>query len=168
MGAVDDAGSLGRVDIELMPDRSAVASWIEFADQRAQFRVRRLDQSGANTPALLVSGLAGGRASGYPRIVYMTISSFSHGRKPRTSAPLPGKDSIREASDVIGPLTLSVCPQYSLLSKDCGPTIQRLRNQSAGRRPPNPYQHIFPVTRARVAIHPIATGRAEVATPRES
>ena len=65
---LDDAGSLGRVDVELMPDGSAVASWIEFADQRAQFRVRRVDSSGTKSPAVTISGLAGGRASGYPRI----------------------------------------------------------------------------------------------------
>ena len=65
---LDDAGSLGRVDVELMPDGSAVASWIEFADQRAQLRFRRVEPSGTKSPAVTVSGLAGGRASGYPRI----------------------------------------------------------------------------------------------------
>jgi len=65
---LDDGGTLGRVDVELMPDGSAAASWIEFADQRAQFRFRRVDSSGTKSPAVTVSGLAGSRASGYPRI----------------------------------------------------------------------------------------------------
>jgi hypothetical protein len=65
---LDDNGALGRVDVELMPDGSAVASWIEFADRRAQFRVRRVDPSGARSESVTVSGLAGTRASGYPRI----------------------------------------------------------------------------------------------------
>jgi type II secretory pathway component PulM len=65
---LDDAGSLGRVDVELMPDGSAMASWIELADQRSQLRVRRVEASGAKSPAVTVSGLASGRASGYPRI----------------------------------------------------------------------------------------------------
>lgn len=65
---LDDAGSLGRVDVELMSDGSAVASWIEFADQRAQLRVRRVEPSGVKSAAITVSGLAEGRASGYPRI----------------------------------------------------------------------------------------------------
>jgi hypothetical protein len=65
---LDDSGSLGRVDVELMPDGSAVASWIEFAGQRAQFRVRRIDRSGARSPAVTVSGITESRASGYPRI----------------------------------------------------------------------------------------------------
>jgi hypothetical protein len=65
---LDDAGSLGRVDVELMADGSALASWIEFANQRAQFRVRRVEPSGVKSAAITVSGLAGSRASGYPRI----------------------------------------------------------------------------------------------------
>ena len=65
---LDDAGALGRVDVELTPDGSAIASWIEFAQQRAQFRVRRVEPSGARSPSATVSSLAGTRASGYPRL----------------------------------------------------------------------------------------------------
>ena len=64
---VDDGGSLGRVDVALLPDGAALATWIEFADQRAQFRARRIDRSGARSPAITVAGIAGNRASGYPR-----------------------------------------------------------------------------------------------------
>jgi hypothetical protein len=65
---IDDGGSLGRVDIELMLDGSAIASWIEFADERAQFRVRRVAPDGSKSAAITVSGIAGNRTSGYPRI----------------------------------------------------------------------------------------------------
>lgn len=65
---LDDAGSLGRVDVEFMADGSVAASWIEFAEERAQFRVRRVEPSGRKSSAIVVSDLAGGRASGYPRI----------------------------------------------------------------------------------------------------
>lgn len=73
---VDDGGSLGRVDVELLPDGAALATWIEFAEPpaaekssggRAQFRARRIDASGARTPAITIAGIAGSRASGYPR-----------------------------------------------------------------------------------------------------
>jgi hypothetical protein len=66
---LDDAGAVGGVDIELMPDGAAIASWIESVDQRAQFRIRRIEPSGAKSAAITVAGLAGGRSSGYPRIV---------------------------------------------------------------------------------------------------
>jgi hypothetical protein len=65
---VDDGGSLGRVDVELLPDGAALATWIEFADQKAQFRARRIDRRGARSAAVTVAGMAGNRASGYPRV----------------------------------------------------------------------------------------------------
>jgi hypothetical protein len=86
---VDDGGSLGRVDVELLPDGAALATWIEFAEQpvppkpsgvggpvppkpsgeggRAQFRARRIDRHGTRSTAVTVAGIAGGRTSGYPR-----------------------------------------------------------------------------------------------------
>jgi len=57
---LSDSGSLGRVDVELMPiigrgelDRGA--------DQRAQFRFGRIEWSGPKSAAITVSGCAGGR-----------------------------------------------------------------------------------------------------------
>jgi hypothetical protein len=64
---VDDAGTLGRVDVELMADGSALATWIEFAEQKAQFMARRIERTGARSAPVTVSSLAGSRASGYPR-----------------------------------------------------------------------------------------------------
>lgn len=65
---LDGAGSLGRVDIEMLPDGSALATWIEFADDRAQFRARRVTADGGRSTPLTVSGLGASRASGYPRV----------------------------------------------------------------------------------------------------
>jgi len=65
---LDEAGSLGRVGIALVEDGSAVASWIEFTNQRAQLRIRRIDRSGARGPAQTVAGVGAERTSGYPRL----------------------------------------------------------------------------------------------------
>ena len=65
---LDDAGSLGRVDIELLDDGSAVATWVEYAEGRSDFRLRRVDRSGARSAAITVAGVSGGRASGFPRV----------------------------------------------------------------------------------------------------
>jgi len=65
---LDDASTLGRVDIELMPDGSAVATWIEFANGRAQLSARRVDATGRRSAAVAVSALEGSRSSGYPRL----------------------------------------------------------------------------------------------------
>ena len=64
---LDDQGTLGRVGIALLDDGSAIASWIEFADRRAQLRARRIVPSGGRGTAQAV-GLEGDRTSGYPRM----------------------------------------------------------------------------------------------------
>jgi hypothetical protein len=63
---LDDEASLGRVDIEMLDDGSAIASWVEFANGKSQFKVRRLTASGQRSAALEVPGA--GRTSGYPRM----------------------------------------------------------------------------------------------------
>jgi hypothetical protein len=71
---LDDKGSLGRVDIELLEDGSALASWVEYADGAADFRVRRIDASGARSGPIDVAPVSGGRASGYPRMALQGAS----------------------------------------------------------------------------------------------
>jgi hypothetical protein len=65
---LDEAGSLGRVDVELLDDGSAVATWIEYADGRSDFRLRRVERTGGRSAPVTVSAVSGGRASGYPRL----------------------------------------------------------------------------------------------------
>jgi hypothetical protein len=65
---VDEAGALGRVDVELLPDGSAVVSWIELADKRATFSIRRVERSGQRSAAITVTPLGANRSSGYPRM----------------------------------------------------------------------------------------------------
>ena len=66
---LDDEASLGRVDVELLPDGSAAAAYMEFSDGRAQFRVRRVGVDGSRSKAVAVTGMTGNRSSGYPRMV---------------------------------------------------------------------------------------------------
>lgn len=65
---LDEGGSLGRVDIELLPDGSAAATYIESGTQPPQFRVRRVEASGRASAPLTVAGIEGNRTSGYPRL----------------------------------------------------------------------------------------------------
>jgi len=65
---LDDASALGRVDLALLDDGSAAATWIEFAEGKAQFRMRRVSRSGERSPAVMVAGISANRASGYPRM----------------------------------------------------------------------------------------------------
>ena len=108
---LDDSSTLGRVDIELMPDGSAIASWIEFVqgakvpgdnEPRAQLRVRRVTSSGARSPAATVSSVAGSRASGYPRLagfgkdVVLAWTETGDGRSQVQTATIRGVlDALR-------------------------------------------------------------------------
>jgi hypothetical protein len=91
---VDDGGTLGRVDLEMLPDGSALATWIEFAEQRAQFRVRRIERNGTRSAPVTIAGIAGSRASGYPRaaiangevVFAWTESTDGGGLQVRTAA----------------------------------------------------------------------------------
>jgi hypothetical protein len=65
---LDDAGSLGRVDIEMLDDGTAVASWVEYAEGKTDLRLRRIDRSGARSAAQPIVAVSGGRASGFPRM----------------------------------------------------------------------------------------------------
>ncbi len=67
---LDDVASLGRVDVALLPDGSAAATWIEFADQRSSFMLRRVHPSGQRSPAVAVASVEGARSSGYPRLAW--------------------------------------------------------------------------------------------------
>ena len=65
---VDEVSALGRVDVELLQDGAAVVSWIEVADQRSEFRIRRIDRSGQRSASTSVAGITANRSSGYPRM----------------------------------------------------------------------------------------------------
>jgi hypothetical protein len=65
---LDEGVSLGRVDVEVLDDGSAVATWVEYADSRSQLRMRRVEASGTRSDAVPVAtGIEGGSASGFPR-----------------------------------------------------------------------------------------------------
>jgi hypothetical protein len=65
---LDDAVALGHVDIEMLDDGSAVASWVEFVNQRAQLRLRQVKPSRERSEPVVVAGTGEGYVSGYPRL----------------------------------------------------------------------------------------------------
>jgi hypothetical protein len=65
---LDGGAAVGRVDVALLPDGTAIATWIESANQGASFAARRVDASGRTSPIVIVSAIAGARTSGYPRV----------------------------------------------------------------------------------------------------
>jgi hypothetical protein len=65
---LDEESAIGRVDVELLDDGTAVATWIEFDNERSQFSARRVDPSGRRSSRVTVATVDGTRTSGYPRV----------------------------------------------------------------------------------------------------
>ena len=65
---VDDAESLGRVDVEQLPDGTAIVGWIERASRSTAFKVRRVEPNGQRSAAVTITDLGNRRNSGYPRM----------------------------------------------------------------------------------------------------
>jgi hypothetical protein len=66
---VDEASTIGHVGVALLNDGAAAVSWIEFANQRAQLKIRRIEPGGGRTSAVLVAGAGDDRVAGSPRLV---------------------------------------------------------------------------------------------------
>ncbi len=66
---VDDGEPLGRVDIALLPDGSALVLWLETAEEGARVTARRIRADGAKSPAETVAITDVSRSSGFPRMV---------------------------------------------------------------------------------------------------
>jgi len=63
---VEDEGTLGRLQVALTSDGAALVGWVEFANEKSTFKIRRIDASGARGPAAAVGALSGTR---FPRMV---------------------------------------------------------------------------------------------------
>ena len=49
------------VDVELLDDGSAAVSWLEYAERGADFRIRRIEPSGARSTAVTIARVSGER-----------------------------------------------------------------------------------------------------------
>ena len=67
---LDTGGSLGRVDVALLPDGSAVASWIESSDKGGRIAIRRVTPTGGASSPTTVATVSTARISGYPRMAF--------------------------------------------------------------------------------------------------
>ena len=63
---VEDEGTLGRMQVALTPEGAAVLGWVEFANEKSTFKVRRIDAMGARGPSVAVAAVSGARV---PRLV---------------------------------------------------------------------------------------------------
>ncbi|HXH05696.1 MAG TPA: sialidase family protein [Vicinamibacterales bacterium] len=94
---VDDGDPLGRVDVALLPDGSALVGWIERLAPGAAFRVRRIHSDGTRGEAVAVAPVSPGRSSGYPRLAVgrdeVIFAWVADGLVRTAAAPVPGRPS---------------------------------------------------------------------------
>jgi len=65
----DEGEPLGRVDIALLPDGSALVLWLETAEEGARVTARRIRADGASSQAETVALTDVSRSSGFPRML---------------------------------------------------------------------------------------------------
>jgi len=63
---VEDEGTLGRMQAALASDGAAIVGWVEFANEKSTFKVRRIDPTGVRGPSVGVAAVSGTR---FPRMV---------------------------------------------------------------------------------------------------
>ena len=62
---VEDEGTLGRMQAALTPDGAAIVGWVEFANEKSTFKVRRIAADGTRGPSATVAQISGTR---FPRL----------------------------------------------------------------------------------------------------
>jgi hypothetical protein len=65
---LDDVASLGRVGVDLLDDGSAVATWVEYANRRAQFSMRHIEPSGQRSAPVTIAAASSSMSSDVPRV----------------------------------------------------------------------------------------------------
>jgi hypothetical protein len=65
-----DGEPMGRVDLVLLPDHSALVSWLEQTDTGGEIRLRRVRPDGRCGKSFALTPTSTQRASGFPRLVY--------------------------------------------------------------------------------------------------
>ncbi|HKQ05618.1 MAG TPA: hypothetical protein VJ464_10830 [Blastocatellia bacterium] len=65
---VDEATPVGRVDVLMLADGSALVSWLERAAKGGEVKVRRIRHNGSRSQAITVAESSAARASGFPQM----------------------------------------------------------------------------------------------------
>ena len=65
---VDDGAPVGRVDVQMLPDGSAVVCWLEKTERGGEVRIRRVSPNGSRDQTVTVAESGVARASGFPQM----------------------------------------------------------------------------------------------------
>lgn len=65
---VDDSVSVGRVDIVMLDDQTAIASWLDLEGETPLIKFREVSKDGSMTNPIVVSETSASRGSGFPQM----------------------------------------------------------------------------------------------------
>lgn len=98
---LDDVASLGRVGVDLLDDGSAVATWVEYANRRAQFSMRRIDPAGQRSPPVSIATTSSSVSSDIPRMARQGRELVFAWTEPSATGDRERASSVRTARAVL-------------------------------------------------------------------
>ncbi len=66
---IDDGNSAGRVDIVMTDDQTAIVSWLEVVDKKAELRICKVRSDGTKDSSQTIVETSASRSSGFPKMV---------------------------------------------------------------------------------------------------
>ncbi len=66
---IDDGNPAGRVDVLLLPDGTAIVSWLEKLANGGEVRIRKVKPDGSREAAMTIAPAGTARSSGFPQMV---------------------------------------------------------------------------------------------------
>ncbi len=97
---VGDVDPLGRVDIELLTDNSALVSWMDTVDGTTNIQLQRVDQDGTLSNIMTLTESSESRSSGFPRMAvkdnkaYITWTKVNEGNRLSIETAVVNTDLI--------------------------------------------------------------------------
>ncbi len=74
--AIGDKDPMGRVDIELLDDKSALISWMDTIEGKTVIQIQRIYQDGKQSKITTLTEASDSRSSGFPRMVVKNNKAY--------------------------------------------------------------------------------------------
>ena len=97
---IGDVAPLGRVDIEMLEDNSALVSWMDTVEGKTSIKLQRVYKSGKLSSVTTLAESSESRSSGFPRMVvkdnlaYITWTKVNEGNKLSIETAIINTDLI--------------------------------------------------------------------------
>ncbi len=97
---IGDFAPLGRVDIELLKDNSALVSWMDTVEGKTSIQLQRVAKNGSLSDIITIAESSESRSSGFPRMVvkdnqaFVTWTKVNEGNKLTIETAIVNTDFI--------------------------------------------------------------------------